>query len=69
MKTRKPVKKKAAIIHFDDLPEMVTVEEMRDFLRVSRNAAYELVKTGAVRSVKFGKLIRIPKTALVEGSR
>jgi excisionase family DNA binding protein len=54
---------------FDDLPEMVTVEEMCAFLRVSRNAGYELVKTGAIRSIKFGKLIRIPKAALLEGGQ
>lgn len=52
---------------FDDLPEMVTVEEMGAFLRLSRNAAYDLVKSGAIRSIKFGRLIRIPKQALLEG--
>jgi excisionase family DNA binding protein len=52
---------------FEDLPEMVTVEEMGAFLRLSRNAAYELVKSGAIRSAKFGRLIRIPKQALLEG--
>jgi excisionase family DNA binding protein len=52
---------------FEDLPEMVTVEEMGAFLRISRNAAYDLVKSGAIRSVKFGRLIRIPKQALLEG--
>ncbi len=52
---------------FEDLPEMVTVEEMGAFLRLSRNAAYDLVKSGAIRSAKFGRLIRIPKQALLEG--
>lgn len=52
---------------FDDLPEMVTVEEMGAFLRISRNVAYELVKTGSVRCTRFGRLIRIPKAALLEG--
>jgi excisionase family DNA binding protein len=54
---------------FDDLPEMVTVEEMGAFLRISRNTAYELVKSGAIRSAKFGRKIRIPKQALLEGRR
>ena len=54
---------------FDDLPEMVTVEEMAAFLRISRNAAYDLVKTGRMRSTRFGRLIRIPKLALLEGGR
>lgn len=52
---------------FEDLPELVTVDEMAAFLRVGRNAAYELVKTGAIKSLKFGKLIRVPKAALLEG--
>ena len=54
---------------FDDLPEMVTVEEMGAFLRISRNSAYDLVKSGALhKSVKFGRVIRIPKAApLLEG--
>jgi excisionase family DNA binding protein len=49
---------------YDDLPELVTVEEMGAYLRISRNVAYELVKSGAIHSLKFGRLIRIPKTAL-----
>ena len=52
---------------YDDLPEMVTVEEMSAYLRVSRNVAYELVKSGTLRSVRYGRLIRIPKQALLEG--
>lgn len=54
---------------FDDLPEMVLVEEAAAFLRIGRNAAYELVKSGALRSKRYGRLIRIPKQALLEGSR
>ena len=54
---------------FDDLPEMVMVEEAAAFLRIGRNSAYELVKSGALRSVRFGRLIRIPKQALLEGGR
>ena len=54
---------------FDDLPEMVTVEEAAAFLRIGRNAAYESVKTGALRSVRLGRTIRIPKQALLEGDR
>ena len=53
---------------FDDLPEMVTVEEMGAFLRISRNSAYDLVKSGTLKSVKFGRVIRIPKAALLEGN-
>ena len=54
---------------FDDVPEMVMVEEAAAFLWIGRNAAYELVKSGALRSVRFGRLIRIPKQALLEGGQ
>ena len=54
---------------FDDLPELVTVEEMAAYLRISRNSAYELIKGGVIRSVKYGRLIRIPKQALLEGTK
>lgn len=62
-------KARAGPPRFDDLPELVTVEEMGAFLRISRNTAYELVKSGAIRSTRFGRTIRIPKQALLQGRR
>lgn len=50
----------------DSLPGVLTVEEAADFLRIGRSAAYEGVKTGAIPHVRIGKLIRIPKAALLE---
>ena len=35
-------------------------------LRVGRNVAYELVRSGQLRSVRVGKNIRIPRDALAE---
>lgn len=56
---------------FEELPEMLTVDEMAAYLRISRNAAYDVVRTGAIRSVRFGRTIRVPKQALLveEGGR
>jgi excisionase family DNA binding protein len=42
-------------------------EDARAFLQVSRNTFYDLVKSGAIPSIKYGRLIRIPKTALMPG--
>jgi excisionase family DNA binding protein len=50
---------------FADLPDLCTPEEARQFLQVGRNTMYELLKSGAILSLKFGKLIRVPKTALL----
>jgi excisionase family DNA binding protein len=52
---------------FDDLPDLCTPEQARAFLQVGRNKIYELVKTGDLESVHFGRLVRIPKVALLHG--
>jgi excisionase family DNA binding protein len=62
--THKPI-----VSRLDDLPELLTPEEAMTVLRVSRNGMYELLKTGAVPSLRYGRLIRIRKTVLLEGGR
>ncbi len=42
------------------------VEEMAHILSISRNSAYELVRSGQIRAVKVGRIYRIPKSALDE---
>jgi excisionase family DNA binding protein len=70
VKKKKAAKKKAAsIVRLDDLPELLTPEESANVLRVSRNSMYELLKTGTIPSLKYGRLIRIRKTVLLEGGR
>ena len=51
-------------LSYDDVPLMLTVDELGKLLRVSRNTAYMLVKEGHVRSVQIGRQIRIPKDGL-----
>ena len=48
----------------DHLPEYLCVEEMAAYLGLSRNGAYSLVRSGVIDSVRFGKLIRVPRSAL-----
>ena len=50
---------------FDELPELLTVEEWRDWARVGRSAAYELVASKQIPALRIGKLIRIPKSTLL----
>ena len=49
---------------FQDLPELLTIEEFRKFLGISRTGAYELCRTGEVPSKRFGRRIFIPKQVL-----
>jgi excisionase family DNA binding protein len=47
---------------------LLTVEEARRFLSVSRSTIYELMDTGALPYVRFGRMRRVPRRALVEFS-
>lgn len=51
---------------FDDLPVVLTVPEAANALRIGRNTAYNLVRCKKLRSVKAGRQLRIPKSALLE---
>ena len=44
---------------------LLTVEEAASLLRIGRNTCYELVRQGRVPSVRLGRLIRVPRHALV----
>ena len=41
-------------------PVVLTVEEWAARMRISRGAAYQAVKNGDVKTIRIGRLIRIP---------
>ena len=43
---------------------VMTVEKAAKVLRISRNSAYEAVKRGEIPSMRFGRLIRVPRAAI-----
>jgi excisionase family DNA binding protein len=47
------------------LPLVLTVEEAADRLGIGRTLMYALVSSGAVESVRIGRLRRVPADALV----
>ncbi len=51
---------------FDDLPLTLRVQDLMPILGIGRNTAYELVRCGQIRSIRIGKQLRIPKSALIE---
>lgn len=51
---------------FEELPLALRVEDLMPILGIGRNTAYELVRSGEIRSVKVGRQIRIPKDAVIE---
>ena len=51
---------------FENLPLLLTVEEMAAVLRIGRNPAYHLVKDGSIQSIRVGRSIRVPRNALIQ---
>jgi len=51
---------------FDELPLTLRVEDLMPILGIGRNTAYELVRSGQIRSVRIGRQLRIPKEAVQE---
>jgi excisionase family DNA binding protein len=56
----------ATLTEFDRLPDVLTVPELQAYLRIGRRQAYELVRSGAIYSVRVSSAIRIPKSALAQ---
>ena len=56
----------AAISSFENLPLVLHVKELAEVLAISQNTAYALVRSGQIRSIRTGRIYRIPKDALIE---
>ena len=50
----------------NDLPMILRGEDLMPLLGIGRNTAYELIRSGQIRSVRIGRQIRIPREALLE---
>ena len=50
----------------EDLPLVLRVEDLIPILSIGRNTAYELVRSGQIRSIKVGVQFRIPREAVAE---
>ena len=51
---------------YEELPLVLKVEDLMPVLSIGRNTAYELVRSGQIRSIRVGRQIRVPKEAVVE---
>lgn len=55
-----------AYVPFADLPDVLTTEQAASALQVDCKTVRSMVRCGELRGVRCGRLIRIPKAALVE---
>lgn len=52
-------------VPFEDLPDVLTTEQAASALQVDCKTVRSMVRRGELRGVRCGRLIRIPKAALV----
>ena len=50
---------------FDDLPLTLRVEDLMPILGIGRNTAYELVRSGQIKSIRIEHKICIPKAEVI----
>ena len=51
---------------FDQYPDILTVEEVCEALRMGFNAVYDLLNEGKLKAYKNGRVWRITKQALIQ---
>lgn len=49
-------------LRFEDLPDFLTVQELRDWLRIGTNKAYALAKKPGFPVMRFGTRLVFPKS-------
>ena len=50
----------------DDLPEFLSPQEFGAYLGLSRSLVYELLRRGEIPHRRFGRCIRIPRSAILQ---
>lgn len=51
---------------FETYPDVVSIEEIQQMLRIGKNAVYELLKTQKLKSIKVGKRYIVPKKYVID---
>lgn len=55
----------AGKVNKDDLPEVLGVNDIKNFLGIGINQAYELVNSGQFHVVRIGRVIRVSKKVFI----
>lgn len=51
---------------FDDYPDLITVEQLQKMLSIGRNTAYKMLKNNIIKSIRIGKIHKIPKLNVID---
>lgn len=50
---------------FPEYPDIVTVQQLREMLGISRQFAYDLINDGELQAIKIGNSFKIPKVSVI----
>ena len=51
---------------FSNYPDVVSVEDVQAMLHIGRNAAYGLLQSGNIATIRVGKKYIIPKASVID---
>lgn len=51
---------------FANYPDVVSVDDVQAMLHIGRNAAYSLLQSGAITTIRVGKKYIIPKASVID---
>ena len=54
------------MINFDELPEIMTREDVANALYIGRDKSYEIMQGGKMKVLKFGKVTRVRREDFLE---
>lgn len=52
-------------VNFDQMPMVLSIDDIADTLAIGKNKAYNLVNSGQIRALRLGNHYRIPREAFI----
>ena len=49
---------------FNSYPDVLSVKQLCEILDIGKNTAYRLLQSGEIKSIKIGKVYKIPKKSI-----
>lgn len=54
------------ILNTNNIPDVLTINDLQDVLKIGRSTAYTIVKSGELKTIRIGRLIRIRREDLID---
>jgi hypothetical protein len=51
---------------FESYPDIMEIDDLCEALRIGRNAAYDIMSEGKLKSFKINRVHKIPKQSLID---